>query len=284
MDDGTGLAEGLAGRLGEVDGVEAVVLGGSRARGEARPDSDVDVGIYYRPDRPPSVDALRRLARELDDRHLLDLVTDLGEWGPWINGGGWLRIGGRPVDWLYRDLDRVTRTIEECRAGRPTYHYQPGHPHGFLSHIYTGEVYYCKVLHDPRGRLAALKALTVEYPTPLKRALVESFLPEAGFALDTCRKPAKRGESFYVSGCLFRCVACLVQVLFELNERYFVNEKGSIGAASSFALCPDGFGETVSSVLSHPGKTPDDLTASVEQFDELVGSVRAMSEQTRIDG
>lgn len=130
--------------------------------GEARPDSDVDVGVYYLPDRPPSVAALRRLARELDDRHVPDLVTDFGEWRPWIDGGGWLRIGGRPVDWLYRDLDRVARTIEECRAGRPTYHYQPGHPHGFLSHIYAGEVHHSKVLYDPRGSLTALKALTAD--------------------------------------------------------------------------------------------------------------------------
>ena len=178
------------------------------------------------------------------------------------------------MDWLFRDLDRVMRTIEECRAGRPTYHYQPGHPHGFLSHIYAGEVHYCRVLHDPRGRLATLKALTAEYPAPLKRASIRHFLWEANFALDTCRKPAQRGEVFYVSGCLFRCVACLVQVLFALNERYFVNEKGSVGAIASFALRPDGFAETVSSVLSRPGENPDVLTASVESLRELVRAVR----------
>jgi hypothetical protein len=75
-----------------------VALGGSWARGEARPDSDVDLGLYYRPDSPPDVGDLRRLARELDDRHPPDSVSEIGEWGPWINGGGWLRIAGRPVD------------------------------------------------------------------------------------------------------------------------------------------------------------------------------------------
>ncbi len=75
-------AEKVANRLGEVDGVAAVALGGSRARGEAYPDSDIDIGIYYHPEDPPSTDALRLLAKELDDRHLPDLVTDLGDWGP----------------------------------------------------------------------------------------------------------------------------------------------------------------------------------------------------------
>jgi predicted nucleotidyltransferase len=62
------LAEDIAERLGEVPGVAAVALGGCWARGEARPDSDVDLGLYYRPDDPPAVEDLRRLARELDDR------------------------------------------------------------------------------------------------------------------------------------------------------------------------------------------------------------------------
>jgi predicted nucleotidyltransferase len=41
------LAEDIAERLGNVTGVVAVALGGSWARGEAHPDSDVDLGVYY---------------------------------------------------------------------------------------------------------------------------------------------------------------------------------------------------------------------------------------------
>ena len=104
-------AEGIAERLGKVTGVVAVALGGSWARGEGYPDSDMDLGVYYRQDRPPAVGELRRLAQELDDRHLPDLVTKAGEWGPWTNGGGWLRVAGRPVDWLYRDAGKVAATI-----------------------------------------------------------------------------------------------------------------------------------------------------------------------------
>ena len=78
------LAEHVAGRLGRIEGVAAVALGGSMARREAHPDSDIDLGIYYRPDNPPSVVELRSLAEELDDRHPKDGATNLGEWGSWI--------------------------------------------------------------------------------------------------------------------------------------------------------------------------------------------------------
>ena len=40
------LFETIVERVGKIDGIAAIVLGGSRARGIARPDSDVDIGIY----------------------------------------------------------------------------------------------------------------------------------------------------------------------------------------------------------------------------------------------
>ncbi len=43
------LLQGIAFELSQISGVVAVVLGGSHARGSARPDSDLDIGIYYGP-------------------------------------------------------------------------------------------------------------------------------------------------------------------------------------------------------------------------------------------
>ena len=272
----TKLVEHIASRLGRIEGVVAVALGGSWARQEAHPDSDIDLGIYYRRDNPPSVAKLRRLAEELDERHPKDAATGFGEWGPWINGGAWLQVEGQRVDWLYRDLDRVEEVFAKCRAGRPTCHYQPGHPHGFHNHIYMGEIHHCRPLFDPVDELATLKALAAEYPQPLKFALVEKYLWEAQFALDTGRKSAGRGDVFYVSGCAFRCAACLVQILFALNERYFVNEKGSVKAASSFEFCPSRFEEVVEDVLGEIGRLPPRLEKSIERLAMLVDEVRAL--------
>jgi predicted nucleotidyltransferase len=270
------LAQRIAARLGEIEGVVAVALGGSWAREEANPDSDVDLGIYYRNERRPSMEELQRLAQELDDRHPPDAVTDFGEWGPWINGGAWLFIEGRRVDWLYRDLDLAERTIGECRAGRPSIYYQPGHPHGFHTHIYMGEVHYCRLLHDPEGALESLKNMTTHYPPPLKRALIRRQLWEARFALDTCRKSAARGDAFYVSGGLFRCAACMVQALFALNERYIINEKGSVEAADRLPLHPATFKERINSVLARPGDRPEELEGSIDRLENLLEEVEEL--------
>lgn len=72
---------------------------------------------------------------------------------------------------------------------------------------------------------------------------MDKYLWEAYFSLEIARKPAARGEVSYVSGCLYRGVACMVQALFATNEHYFVNEKGSVQAVDRFAVRPEGFGE-----------------------------------------
>lgn len=270
------LARRVAVRLGEIDGVVAVVLGGSQGRGEPRDDSDIDLGLYYHISRPPSIEALRALARELDNRHPETAVTDFGEWGPWVNGGAWLLIEGQHVDWLFREIGRVAEVIDECRAGRVTCDYYLGHPHGFHNHIYVGEVHYCRPLVDPTNVISALKALTAVYPATMRRAIVDRYLYDARFMLELARKPAHRGDTFHVAGCFFRVAAALVQVLFALNERYFTNEKGSVDAIRAFPLKPSRFGARVTSVLGRPGTTPARLTAAADQFDRLVGEVAAL--------
>lgn len=139
----------IAARLAQVEGVRAVVLGGSWARGAGDANSDIDLGIYYDPDQPLDIEGLRRLAAELDDSHSGEAVTQTGDWGPWINGGAWLTVKGQRVDWIYRDLALVREIVAACAAGQPRVYYQPGHPYGFHMQIYAGEVAVCQPLIDP---------------------------------------------------------------------------------------------------------------------------------------
>ena len=112
--------------LATVGGVVGVALGGSRARGDHTPASDVDLGLYYR--QPLDVAGLTALAHEVAGPSAE--VTEPGGWGPWVDGGGWLTVDGVAVDWIYRDVDRVRTCWESAVAGRYAFHHQIGHPFG----------------------------------------------------------------------------------------------------------------------------------------------------------
>lgn len=270
------LAREVAARVGALDGVVAVALGGSLARGRAGPRSDIDLGVYYDPARPFSIDELRALATELDDHHAPELVG-FGGWGPWINGGAWTRMRGVKLDLLYRDLRLVDQVLDDCQAGRVTCDYQPGHPHGFHGHVYAGEVHHNLALHDPGGALAERKARTSPYPPALARELVRRYGWEAGFAVDTARGAAARGDLPYVSGCLFRAVACLVQVLLALHGRWFVNEKGSVAEAAGLPRTPAGFADAVDAALGGLDPDPAALEAALDAMAALTAAVDAVA-------
>jgi len=172
-----------------------VLLGGSRARGDHSPDSDVDFGVYYRP--PLDVEALTELARQIASAREpagLVTVTRPGDWGPWVDGGAWLSIDGVPVDWIYRDLDRVHAAWTDACAGRYRFHVQAGHPLGVPDFGYAGEVGLGTVLADPTGEFTGLHARTQDYPPALAEALVDG-LWEARFLVAGAREAAARTDT-----------------------------------------------------------------------------------------
>jgi nucleotidyltransferase-like protein len=242
------LLERIVPVLAHVPGVAAVALGGSRARGAAHAASDYDIGLYFKEGAGLDVGRLLEAARGLVDDPGAASVTEIGGWGPWIVGGGWLTIAGRKVDLLYRPIESVEKVIRDCQAGRLGMDYQPGHPHGFCSAIWMGEVALCQPLSDSEGALAALKAMTVPYPDPLRAALIRRFRWEALFSIENAETAVPRGDTTYIAGCAFRALACAAQVLFAINRRYLINEKAAIAAAARLPLTVRNLAERVSGV------------------------------------
>jgi Polymerase beta, Nucleotidyltransferase len=272
-----GLCERIASRLAGVDGVKAVALGGSRARRTVREDSDIDLGLYYDASTSLPLEQIDDAARDLDDRHLLGLVTPLGAWGPGVNGGGWLQIDGRQVDILYRDLGRVREVVERCVRGQIEAFYQLGHPIGFQSQIYAGEIHFCRPLNDPADELKALKVLVAKYPSEMRRALVGKHLFDVQFETELAFAPAGRGDLVYVSQCLSRATGFAVLVLYAINERFFLNEKNAFIESASFPLRPENFHREVGAILRAFGSSAVELTHSVTRMRGVIEELRGFA-------
>jgi predicted nucleotidyltransferase len=259
-----------------VEGVKAIVLGGSRARGTHTPSSDVDLGIYYHPDSPLDLDALSRVATELDDERRADVITPIGGWGPWINGGGWLRIQSYPVDFLYKDLRKVSAMIEDCLNEKVEIFYQPGHPLGFVSSMYLAEVAVCQPLWDPEEIISELKKKIDPYPDPLQKALIQRFAWEIKFSIDIAKKGATRSDVTYVAGCCFRGVMCMLQVLFALNKTHWLNEKGAVALVDTFTKKPAMFQSRINEMFQLLHADPQSLQRAIFSLEELEKDIHTL--------
>jgi hypothetical protein len=263
----------LVNGLKVVGGVKAIVLGGSRADDTHRPDLDFDIGIYYQDQNEFDLEQIKTFSNTINDT-FTPTVTAVGEWGRWVNGGAWLTIRGQKVDFLYRDLIFVRQIIQDCNKGlrQADFYQQP--PFGFHSYIYCGEISICRVLFDPENLISKLKKEVQEYPPALKKTIVRDFLWDAEFSLLHCRKSARRGEVLIMAGCLSKIASDLVQVLYALNEIFFISEKRLYKQEKVLPLKPDNFFERLNRVLSKIGNSAiemaDTLLVVESLFDDFV--------------
>jgi hypothetical protein len=142
--------------------------------------------------------------------------------------------------------------------------------------MYMAEVHHGRALVDRQGGFAALQTYTVPYPPRLRETVVQRNLWEAQFALENAAKAPARGDTFYVAGCLFRCAAGLVQAVFAVNGRYFLNEKRSVAIAGGLRIRPERFADTITDILAATGRTPDALEQNLTRMEKLLRATRTI--------
>lgn len=270
------LAETVTG-VAAVPGVQAVVLGGSHARGRARPDSDLDIGLFYSDAAPIDMAALRALAAQINDAPN-PVVSDPGGWGRWVDGGAWLVIDGQRVDLLYRNVDQVHRVLADARAGRFEIDTDQQPPYGFFGPTLLGEVAIARPLHDPEGLVAGLQTHVSPMPEALVQAVVQDRLWQAQFTLDAfADKHAASGNVYGVAGCIGRVAHALVLGLFALNRCYLLNDKTALSEIAGFACAPHDFAARLSAIMAAIGADPASQRAQLAAMRALFDECRALA-------
>jgi Polymerase beta, Nucleotidyltransferase len=233
-------ADRIAGRLADLPSVRAVSLGGSRARGRHRPDSDWDFAIYYR--------------GRFEPQHLRDVgwpgdVFEPGGWGGGVfNGGAWLAVEGRRVDVHYRDLDAIDHEVAESAAGRFRIEPLMFHLAGIPSYLVVAELAEHRVL---RGRLPR-----PGYPAALRENAPATWWGRADLTFGY----AKENHAPY--GRLAQCTALVVQAasqaahaILAAGGEWVTNEKTLLSRAGL---------SDINRIVASARPEPDSLWATVD--------------------
>ncbi|MER6407227.1 nucleotidyltransferase domain-containing protein [Streptomyces viridosporus] len=240
--------ERTADRLAALPGVRAVTLGGSRAQGTERPDSDWDLAVYYRGSFDP--DDLRAVGWEGE-------VSAIGGWGGGVfNGGAWLTIDGRRVDVHYRDLEVVAHELAEAEQGRFRVEPLLFHLAGIPTYLLVAELALHRVLRGELPRPAA-------YPRALRETAPPRWHGTAAATLAYARAGhAPEGALTQVAGSIAVAAAHTAHAVMAARGEWVTNEKGLVARA--------GLGD-VDTLLEGLKSSPDVLARVVEAAEERFG-------------
>ena len=118
--------------------------------------------------------------------------------------------------------------------------------------------------------------MTVPYPEALRAALIRRFQWEILFSIENAQTAVPRAMRLTLPAARSASLACAAQVLFAVNRRYLINEKGALAGAARLPLTVDNLAERVKSVWQAIGLRAFDASltelGSIER--ELAGSGR----------
>lgn len=239
--------DATADRLASLPTVRAVALGGSRAQGTHRPDSDWDLAIYYR--GPFDPDDLRAVGWQGE-------VCEVGGWGGGVfNGGAWLTVDGRRVDVHYRDLDVVEHELAEAEQGRFRVEPLLFHLAGIPTYLIVAELAVNQVLRGTLPRPAG-------YPAQLRVTAPERWQGTARATLAYAKaNHASRGRLTETAGAIATAAAQAAHAVLAARGEWVTNEKRLLERAGL---------RQIDAVVGALRAEPDALVHAVARAEEII--------------
>ncbi len=235
-----------ADRLAALPGVRAVALGGSRAQGTQRPDSDWDLAVYYRGAFDP--DDLRAVGWQGE-------VSEIGGWGGGVfNGGAWLTVERRRVDVHYRDLDVVEHELAEAQEGRFRVEPLMFHLAGIPTYLLVAELALNVTLRGALPRPAG-------YPAALRRTAPGRWRATATATLAyAAANHAPHGRLTEVAGAVATAALHTGHAVLAERGEWVTNEKQLLTRAGL---------RDVDTVIAGMRPCPESLTAAIAAAGDL---------------
>jgi hypothetical protein len=225
------------------------VLGGSRADDTHRPDSDWDLGLFYRASEvrfdPAAVSGLGHPG----------YVSGLGEWGPIMHGGAWLTVADTAVDVLFRDLDEVEAWLVDAEQGRYEVLLQNGYVVGAPTYLPVGELATCRPL-------AGASLPRPDFPDRLAETAPARWSGRARVSLMFAGAHAEAGDAVACAGMLVDSALCTAHARLCARREWARNEKRLIRRAGLDAVQP---------LLARIGATPGELAETVAAVAAALG-------------
>jgi hypothetical protein len=236
----------------------AISIGGSRGKGTSDGRSDVDFRLFWDQPAPGWPDQVAAFAS------FREAMVQWRAKGTEIDGC-WIRkiadIDGWLDQWIEGKI--IPQDIVWTVWG---YYLLP-------------DIYHQQVVEDPFGVIAQWKERLKTYPAKLKKALLDKHLGSLRYWRNDYHYASKvqRGDVIFLAGLSARLVHDIMQVLFALNEVYFVGDGSNLEFARHFKHQPPQLAERVREAL-YPWPGEDVYVRQRAMLVELIDEVERLAE------
>lgn len=257
------MPDGIFESLKNLDCVEAIALGGSRAGCVYDEKSDYDVYVYV---TAPISEKFRR--------EMLSTYCSYVEIGNhyWEYEDNCILNSGTDIDILYRSLDDFCNGIEsvviQCQ---PANAYTTCMWHNLL---------HCRILYDREGRLkAAREKYDIPFPKKLRQAIVDRQMKLMDTAMPAYRvqieKAVRRRDLVSINHRVTEFMASYFDLLFALNGKTHPGEKRLMELCrKNCAVLPENFEENLKTLFSHMYAEGEEQLKTIDDIQRIIENVR----------
>jgi hypothetical protein len=130
------------------------------------------------------------------------------------------------------------------------------------------------VVDDPSGIIAAWQARLIPYPLALQRAIIRKHMESLNYWRTDYhyRNKVERSDRVFLAGISARLVHDMMQVLYAINQAYYVGDGNNLHYVEAFKLIPTQFAERVNAIL-YPPLSEDVLNAQYESILKLIDDI-----------
>lgn len=202
--------------LMSIERVVGVGLGGSRAKGLANENSDYDLVLYRVGADPISADDIGQIIKPRVQKLI------------YPSKGNFLQaeLAGAKIELFQADISALSHEIDMALQGKFRWVVRPLFPHGDLSTRQITQLVTNPILREHGEEVSSLRAKALPFPKSLKNSLVRFFLEQASYSMIHAAKVRSQGDVQYLVALVSSFVFFVNIVIFSLNGRYPIIEKG----------------------------------------------------------
>jgi len=211
--------------LTEIQSISGIVLGGSRGIGVGSERSDYDLALYLNTNkRIPHELLLKHIPKEAKLRLHPALISGY--------------IGEHKFELFQKSLPKVEQEIENNRQGKFQWFVSPLLPFGDLSYRQVSHLVNAKIVWERDDQLQKIIEKVTPLPSLFIKSAINHFSKSINNSLIHLDKINKHEDQFHFFSLVGSILFCYINILFVINNRYPIIEKGNWMATRKLEFVP----------------------------------------------